>query len=234
MLEGEAVGLPFVASGEERDMLPELVRDDVFRLESRRLWLRWPTLADANAITRFVSVKEVAEMTGRIPHPYPPGEAEKRIFQARKDNATGTGWRLALALKGRPQDLIGLIGVNDLGDAAELGYWLGQPYHGQGLMTEAVQTVVTALFTLADFTSVAAGARVINPASARVLTKNGFAPEGSAMSPAPARGGPVPVDLFRLTRHAWEDSLDMRLPSGLLMPPVPRQMAEEACVPQFA
>ena len=34
-------------------MFPELTRDDVFRLETRRLWLRWPRMADANAILRL-------------------------------------------------------------------------------------------------------------------------------------------------------------------------------------
>ena len=28
-------------------MFPDLTRDDVFRLETRRLWLRWPRAADA-------------------------------------------------------------------------------------------------------------------------------------------------------------------------------------------
>jgi hypothetical protein len=64
-------------------MFPDLTRDDVFRLETRRLWLRWPRLADAQAITRLAGEKAVAEMTARIPHPYTPEEAERFIFQAR-------------------------------------------------------------------------------------------------------------------------------------------------------
>jgi RimJ/RimL family protein N-acetyltransferase len=193
-------------------MFPELVRDDVFRLETRRLWLRWPNVRDAAAIERLASEKDVAEMTATIPHPYPAGEAEARVFRMRKDNATGQGWRLALAFKDRPGELIGIIGVNNQGDAAELGYWLGRPFWGAGLMTEAVGAVLDALVTYADFDSFEAAARVINPASARVLTKLGFRHEGSAMRPAPARGGPVPVDCFRLTRAAWEER-DLR-PAG--------------------
>ena len=44
-------------------MFPELTRDDVFRLETRRLWLRWPRMADASAILRQAGEKAVAEMT---------------------------------------------------------------------------------------------------------------------------------------------------------------------------
>ena len=31
-------------------MFPEIAKDDVFRIETRRLWLRWPRLADAPAM----------------------------------------------------------------------------------------------------------------------------------------------------------------------------------------
>jgi RimJ/RimL family protein N-acetyltransferase len=53
-------------------MFPDLARDDVFRLETARLWLRWPRAADAPAIHRYCSRWEVAQFTARIPHPYPP------------------------------------------------------------------------------------------------------------------------------------------------------------------
>ena len=53
-------------------MFPDLARDDVFRLETPRLWLRWPRICDAAAIHKFCSQWEVARYTARIPHPYPP------------------------------------------------------------------------------------------------------------------------------------------------------------------
>ena len=33
-------------------MFPEITHDDVFRLETERLWLRWPRLSDAEGILR--------------------------------------------------------------------------------------------------------------------------------------------------------------------------------------
>ena len=56
-------------------MFPDLTRDDVFRLETRRLWLRWPRHGDVQALVRLVGEKAVAEMTARIPHPYGPDHA---------------------------------------------------------------------------------------------------------------------------------------------------------------
>jgi hypothetical protein len=54
-------------------MFPDLLRDDVFRLETRRLWLRWPRAADTALIASLAGERDVAEMTANIPHPYPPG-----------------------------------------------------------------------------------------------------------------------------------------------------------------
>src|SRR5512134_4101613 len=76
-------------SDRSKTMFPDLTRDDVFRLETRRLWLRWPRLADAQAIVRLAGEKAVAEMTARIPHPYHPEDAERFVFQARRSNADG-------------------------------------------------------------------------------------------------------------------------------------------------
>ena len=53
-------------------MFPELTRDDVFRLETRRLWLRWPRMADATAILKLAGEKAVAEMTASDVAPYLP------------------------------------------------------------------------------------------------------------------------------------------------------------------
>ncbi|MFZ0559474.1 MAG: N-acetyltransferase, partial [Methylovirgula sp.] len=52
-------------------MFPDLTRDDVFRLETTRLWLRWPRASDAAAVAAFAALPQVAQMTGNIPHPYP-------------------------------------------------------------------------------------------------------------------------------------------------------------------
>ncbi|MGH6856132.1 MAG: GNAT family N-acetyltransferase, partial [Methylocella sp.] len=52
-------------------MFPDLTADDIFRIETKRLWLRWPRASDAPAITSFVSLAQTARMTASIPHPYP-------------------------------------------------------------------------------------------------------------------------------------------------------------------
>jgi RimJ/RimL family protein N-acetyltransferase len=187
-------------------MFPDLTRDDVFRLETRRLWLRWPCRADAAAVARQAGEKVVAEMTAQIPHPYPPGEAERFILATRKDNEEGTALALAVALKGRPDALIGMvrIGPGPHDGRPHLGYWLGLPHCGHGYATEAARALVDAWFAYTEAGELCSSVRVINPASRRVLEKCGFAFRGSGLVPLRARGGVFPADEFVLDRRIWE------------------------------
>ncbi len=194
-------------------MFPDLTRDDVFRIETKRLWLRWPRVQDAAAIERLAGVKEVAEMTGTVPHPYPKGEAERFVFAARKGNATGQSLQLTIAPRNAPEKFIGLIGARmKSAEHADMGYWLGQPHWGQGFCTEAAHAMVDAIFSYTEVTEMTASARVTNPASRNVIEKCGFQFVSSDMADAPARGGRVAVDRFRLQRSTWSSLKSWREP----------------------
>ena len=187
-------------------MFPDLTRDDVFRLETRRLWLRWPRLADAQAIVRLAGEKSVAEMTALIPHPYPPGEAEHFIFLTRQRNADGAGLGIAITPKGKPNALIGMVSIVPSPETGlpHLGYWLGAPYWGQGFATEAAQALIDAFFSYTEQKELTASVRVVNPGSRRVLEKCGFAFQTSGLMELSARGGVYPTDHFRLDRRTWQ------------------------------
>lgn len=185
-------------------MFPELTRDDVFRLETRRLWLRWPRMADAAAILRQAGEKAVAEMTASIPHPYPPEAVEPFIFAMRKGNALGDHLALAITPRSKPNELIGMISAHrQAADAPSVGCWLGTPHWGKGYATEAMQGLIDSLFSLVDIPAIETNVRVINPASRRVLEKSGFRSEGSFLRSLPARGGLFPCEQFRLDRSTW-------------------------------
>lgn len=185
-------------------MFPELTRDDVFRLETRRLWLRWPRMADASAILRQAGEKAVAEMTASIPHPYPVDAVEPFIFAMRKGNALGDHLVLAITPRSKPNELIGMIGAHKQATGVPfIGYWLGTQHWNKGYATEAVQALIDSLFTLVDIPAIEADTRVINPASRRVLEKSGFRAEGSFLKSLPARGGLFPCEQFRLDRSTW-------------------------------
>jgi len=185
-------------------MFPEITRDDIFRLETGRLWLRWPRAADAEAIVRYASDPDVALKTASIPVPYERHHADGHIISMRAANATGEGLCLAIALKRQPNDLIGLIDVMGAANrgASALGYWLAKPFWGQGLMTEAATAFVDLVFNVCGVCEITSTALPSNTASLRVLDKLGFQQTGVAVVAAPRRGGDLTVTTAALKRGA--------------------------------
>lgn len=194
-----------------KPMFPDLFRDDVFRLETKRLWLRWPRAADAAAIQAMSSFKHVAEMTARVPHPYPPGAAEAHILETRRANAAGTLFGLAMTIKAGQRELVGRIGLNlrDGGGFA-LGYMMHPDHWGRGFASEAVEAIVAAAFSLTEADEIHADVRTTNPASRRVLEKADFEFLGTRMHKGPARDEPHEVYFSVLTRAAWERRRGLR------------------------
>ena len=121
-------------------MFPDISRDDIFRLETERLWLRWLRAADAPAIAAFAGLADVARMTASMPHPYPPGEAERFILHARASTAGGNALVLAATTKAKGRPVAGLVSaqVEEPGEV-EFGYTIGPAYAGRGFATEMVR-----------------------------------------------------------------------------------------------
>jgi RimJ/RimL family protein N-acetyltransferase len=192
-------------------MFPDLARDDVFRLETPRLWLRWPRICDAASIHKFCSQWEVARYTARIPHPYPPGSAERFIYAAREANASGRDLTLVMTPTKGKSDAIGCISLESRGaDRLALGFVLAPDAWGKGLATEAAEAMIDAAFGMTPAVEILAGVRVENEASKAVVEKCGFALIGAGLQGAPARGGMVKCLSFRLGRADWAGGADTR------------------------
>jgi RimJ/RimL family protein N-acetyltransferase len=194
-------------------MFPDLTCDDVFRLETERLWLRWPRSSDAAELATIASRAEVAEMTARIPHPYPDGEAERFIFRARADNASGRALTLALTPKRGSRLPLGLVSATAAPEnAVHVGFVMAPGAWGKGYATEAVKALIEAVFALTEATAVKDVVRIENPAARRVLEKCGFLHVGQDIVNLPARGL-VTCDRFRLERQAWaQRRMSRRIP----------------------
>jgi ribosomal-protein-alanine N-acetyltransferase len=86
----------------------------------------------------------------------------------------GEEWHWTLRLKETPDQHIGVISLHrDEWD--NRGYWLGLPWHRQGLMTEAVIAVNDYWFDVLGFPVLRAPKAVANIASRRISEKNGDA-----------------------------------------------------------
>ena len=149
-------------AGRARERLPH-------RIETRRLVLRAPIRGDVPALIMLADNPNVAGMLRRLPSPYTRADAVAfvEIFAQRADE------RPYAIIKDNA--FIGVVGFTFHADSApELGYWLGEPHWGQGLMTEAVKGLLEAARATGAFPEVQATARAENAASLRVLEKSGF------------------------------------------------------------
>jgi ribosomal-protein-alanine N-acetyltransferase len=72
---------------------------------------------------------------------------------------------------------MGLV-INQKHESAELGYWIGKPYWGNGYGTEAAKAVLHYGFTVLGLNRIYATHMSRNPASGRVMEKIGMKYEG--------------------------------------------------------
>lgn len=194
------------AHDEPTSVFPDLFRDDVFRLETRRLWLRWPTLDDAQARHSVAWREALVRNTAAWPQPFPEDEPCAWIGEARAGNEAGQRLDLALAEKSDPGRLIGLIGVRSpgLGDELSLGFLLDVEHQGQGLMTEAVRALASLVFRYTGTKVIHGSSGIANVASKRVLEKAGFrCVERSADKRVPGGKAVAGCPSLELSRSDW-------------------------------
>ncbi len=135
-------------------------------MRTQRLLLRALDQRDARRIAQLAGDWDVARMTGRIPHPYSDELAQLWI----SDLAEGECVRGIV----HQNVLVGICGYMPEGDSAEIGYWIGKPWWGRGIATEAAAALIDYCFHEIGFSRVTCGHFVDNPASGRVISKLGF------------------------------------------------------------
>ena len=149
-------------------------------LDTTRLILRPMYLDDAARVQYLAGAREIAEMTGHMPHPYLDGMAEEWIGGQAAEWQRGEAVTFAIAQRDT-QTLIGAVSLIIYPEHhfAELGYWIGIPYWNQGYMTEAARAVLQFGFEALHINRVYATHFARNPASGRVMQKIGMTYEGT-------------------------------------------------------
>ena len=167
-------------------------------LRTERLTLRPFRPDDAPAVQSLAGNWKVARMTGRIPHPYPDGAAEAWIAGHDAARADTAAYPFAIDLAA---EFIGAAGVSrGTGLDLELGYWIGEPWWGKGIATEAARRLTKFAFEDLRADRLLARHHVDNTASGRVLRKCGFRHANDGYSWSAAHGKDVPVRQFVLNR----------------------------------
>lgn len=109
--------------------------------------------------------------------------------------------------------LIGGCGIHPLEDvyrfSAEVGYWLGEPYWSKGITTRALKVLVAFAFTTTALQKIFAGVFSNNPASERVLIKNGFTLEGRLRNAVVKRGETLDELRYGLLRSEWANAVEL-------------------------
>jgi [ribosomal protein S5]-alanine N-acetyltransferase len=148
-------------------------------LETPRLLLRPFRADDAPAVQALAGARAVADTTLHIPHPYPDGAAEAWIETHAPGWAAGrlASYAIVDAADGALRGAVALA-VAPEHARAELGYWIGVPWWGRGLATEAARALVGFGFAGLALHRVQARHLTRNPASGRVMQKLGMRLEG--------------------------------------------------------
>jgi len=169
-------------------------------IRTRWLVLRPVAMSDMTRVVTLVGNFEVAKMLGVVPHPYSETDAKKWIEQT---FSFVEGGERAFAIDDG-SGLIGSISLGTPGRTASLGYWLGEPYWGNGYMGEAVKAVLEWFFSTTDEEFVVSGALDENTGSQRILEKAGFGQNEPRLLHIPSRGVELPASRVLLTRNEFE------------------------------
>jgi len=144
-------------------------------LETNRLLLRPLEPGDDVALAAYLGDVDVARWLVRVPHPFTIGDANDFIDQSRLTGEAGTAATLAMVMRGNDDmHLSGVVALHSLDTEPEVGFWLGRPFWGRGLMSEAVEALLDWAFDSLDLDTVIAGAFEGNHASLAIQARQGF------------------------------------------------------------
>ena len=143
---------------------------------------------------------EVARNTLNIPHPYREQDAQHWVEATQENYAQQTGYAFAIELRATGE-FIGGIGLTleRRFHRAEAGYWLGQPHWGRGLASEALSALLRFGFEELRLNKIYATHLAGNPASGRVMLKNGMVKEGELVQHTRRDGEYHDLWQYRLT-----------------------------------
>ena len=155
---------------------------------------------DAASLAKYANNRKVwLNLRDRFPHPYSGRDAEVWIHLA-LNQTPETNFAI-----GSDREVIGGIGLQLQEDvhrrSAEIGYWLGEPFWGRGIATEALRAVTEYAFANFDLIRLYAGVLAWNPASCRVLEKAGYTCEARLRSNVTKDAKTVDEWLYAIVRE---------------------------------
>jgi RimJ/RimL family protein N-acetyltransferase len=159
-------------------------------LRTKRLVLDQPVASDRDVIVEYCR-DPLFEAFMTLPWPYEPKHADFFIDEL-VPRGWATGSELSWAIReSEAGPILGAIGWRAAGN--DLGYWLGAPHRGRGIMPEAVTVVADYLFAELGLAEIRWECVVGNTASASVARKTGFRFTGAGPADLTFRDGSHPA-----------------------------------------
>ena len=152
------------------------------------------------ALVKYADNRNIwINLRDRFPNPYREEDAKVWL-----EGATGPQSQLAYAIAS-DEEAIGGIGLELQQDvhrrSAEIGYWLGEPFWGQGIATKALRALTEYAFANLDLIRLYGSVFEWNPASARVLEKAGYTYEGRLRKSVTKDGKTIDQLLYAIVRE---------------------------------
>jgi RimJ/RimL family protein N-acetyltransferase len=170
-------------------------------LKTQRLILRRPNAVDAAPLSHLLDNFALAGNLARVNLPYRETDTLLWLLpNIRQQDPDKTSF----VITHDGDKVIGHVGFHANDSPAVLGYWLGEPFWGRGLMSEAVTAALSWYFSKSDADIVLSGVFHFNMASLAIQHKLGFVETGRSEVHCLARKADIEHIDTELTREAFE------------------------------
>lgn len=198
-------------SNDQDEIRPGSVRSggQRLRIETPMLVLHRPHRNDLSAITREIGKSQVACNLAVVPHPYSFIDATN-WFGGMNASWGVDSFTFGIYEKNHPDELIGIISIDKILNTnppcPTLGFWLAHDSWGRGIMSEAVGALLAFVFERLKAPVVEATYLDENPASGRVMEKNGFLPVEQTLLWSRYQMAYLPGHLMRCEKESWRQA----------------------------
>ncbi|MDL2259061.1 GNAT family N-acetyltransferase [Eubacteriales bacterium OttesenSCG-928-K08] len=154
---------------------------------------------DAHDIAQAINNPKILNnLRDGIPYPYTKEDGLAFISETLSAPA-GSQYSWAVEIEGKAAGSIGIFRQQNIHfRTAELGYYIAEPYWGQGIVSKAVKQACDIVFDTTDIIRIFAEPFAHNLASCRVLEKAGFLREGLLRKNAVKNGAVIDMYMYSI------------------------------------
>ncbi|MBC7866302.1 MAG: GNAT family N-acetyltransferase [Gloeobacteraceae cyanobacterium ES-bin-316] len=163
-------------------------------------------MSDLGSLVHCANNQNVSRfLMNKFPHPYTEEDGKKFIAFATQGNPVNI---FTIDIEGKAAGGIGLHPLSDVEcKNAEMGYWLAEPYWGNGIVTKAVKQMINYGFETFDINRIFARPFGHNTASQKVLEKVGFVLEAKLEKTFFKNGEYVDEWIYAVRKNDWQKML---------------------------